>query len=144
MQKSNQNVVFFFDGSPNNYINVCLESLRKYNPLCRIFFFYKNPLIKLLYKKYKIDFIKIDKKRSKNKLLFYKVFAVNQICKTLDNNDLLLVFDVDILFQADPFELFKKYPEFDLYYTHCLMSKPDSLRKESIWKSVDTKVNAGV
>ena len=24
------------------------------------------------------------------------------------------------------------------------MSKPDSLRKESIWKSVDTKVNAGV
>ena len=144
MQKSNQNIVFFFDGLPNNYINVCLQSLRKYNPLCKIFFFYKNPLIKFFYKKYNIEFIKIDKKRSYNKLLFYKVFAVNQICKTLNNNDLLLVCDVDLLFQADPFNLFKENPEFDLYYTHCLMSKPDSLRKESIWKSVDTKVNAGV
>ena len=107
MQESSQNVIFFYDGLPNNYINVCLQSLRKYNPLCKIFFFYKNPLIKLFYKRYNIDFIKIDKERSKNKLLFYKVFAVNKICKTLNNDDLLLVFDVDLLFQADPFNLFK-------------------------------------
>ena len=144
MQKNIQNIVFFFDGIPNNYINVCLQSLRKYNPLCKIFFFYKNPLIKFFYKKYNIEFIKIDKKRSKNKLLFYKVFGVNQVCQTLDNDDLLLVFDVDLLFQSDPFYMFEEYPEFDFYYTHCIMSKPDSLREESIWKSVEAKVNGGV
>ena len=66
MQKNIQNTVFFFDGAPNNYINVCLQSLRKQNPLCKIFFFYKNPLIKLFYKRYDVQFIKIDKKKSKN------------------------------------------------------------------------------
>lgn len=144
MLKSSENVVFFYDGLPKNYINVCLQSLRKYNPFCKIFFFYKNPLIKFSYKKYKIEFIKIDKKRSKNKLLFYKIFAVNKICQTLNNDDLLLVFDVDLLFQSNPFKLFEEFPNFDLYYTYCLMSKPDSLRKESIWKSVESKVNGGV
>jgi len=45
MLKSSENVVFFYDGLPKNYINVCLQSLRKYNPFCKIFFFYKNPLL---------------------------------------------------------------------------------------------------
>ena len=144
MQKFSKNVIFFYDGRPNNYITVCLQSLRRYNSSCHIYFFYKNPLIKLFYKKYNINFIKIDFKESKNKLLFYKVFSVNKICQTLNENDLLLVFDVDLLFQDDPFSLFQEFPDYDLYYTHCLMSKPDSLRKESIWKSVQTKVNGGV
>ena len=144
MLQGSQNVIFFYDGLPNNYINVCLQSLRKYNQNCNIFFFYKNPLIKYRYKKFNINFIKIDNKRSKNKLLFYKVFAVNQITQSLSNLDLLLVFDVDLLFQADPFKMFEEFKGFDFYYTHCLMSKPDSLRKKSIWESVKTKVNGGV
>ena len=144
MQKGVQNVVFFYNGMPNNYIKVCLESLRKYNPLCKIFFFYSNPLIKFLYKRFNITFLKIDKSQSKNKLLFYKVYSVKKICQILKNNDLLLVFDVDLLFQGDPFEVFEEFPNYDFYYTHCLMSKPDSLREERIWKSVDNKVNGGV
>ena len=144
MQEVSQNVIFFYDGLPNNYIKVCLQSIRKYNSLCKIFFFYKNPLIKIFYKKYNINFFKIDKDKSKNKLLFYKVFSVNKISQMLKDNDLLLVLDVDLLFQSDPFYLFKEFPNFDLYYTHALMSKPDSLRKKSIWKSVETKVNGGV
>ena len=117
---------------------------RKYNPFCKIFFFYRNPLIKILYKKYNINFIKIDKKQSKNKLLFYKVLSVNKICSLLKDEDLLLVFDVDLLFQSDPFNLFKEFPNFDIYYTHCIMSKPESLRKRELWESVETKVNGGV
>ena len=144
MQKFSKNVIFFYDGSPNNYINVCLQSLRRQNSSCNIYFFYKNPLIKFFYKKYNINFIKIDLKESKNKLLFHKVFSVNKICQNLNENDLLLVFDVDLLFQNDPFSLFQEFPDFDLYYTHCLMSKPDSLRKKNIWKSVESKVNGGV
>tara|TARA_Y100001978_G_scaffold141904_2_gene127011 strand:+ start:1100 stop:2008 length:909 start_codon:yes stop_codon:yes gene_type:complete len=144
MQDSTENVIFFYDGAPNNYINVCLQSLRMQNSTCTIYFFYKNPLIKFFYKKYEINFIKIDLKESKNKLLFYKVFSVNKICQTLNDNDLLLVFDVDLLFQNDPFSLFQESPNCDLYYTHCLMSKPDSLREEKIWKSVESKVNGGV
>ncbi len=144
MHESFQNIIFFYDGKPNNYIKVCLESFRRYNKLSKIFFFYRNPLIKAFYKKYKINFIKIDKKESKNKLLFYKVFCVKKICKMLKNDDLILVCDVDVLFQADPFCLFKEFPNYDFYYTHCLMSKPESLRKETIWKSVESRVNGGV
>ena len=124
------------------YIKVCLESFRRHNNVSKIFFFYRNPLIKFFYKKYNINFIKIDKKQSKNKLLFYKVFCVKKICKKLKDDDLIMVCDVDVLFQADPFLLFKEFPNYDFYYTHCLMSKPESLRKE--WKSVESKVNGGV
>lgn len=144
MKESCKNVIFFFNGLPNNYINVCLQSFRMYNPLCKIFFFYSNPLIKLFYKKYNITFVQIDKKQSKNKLLFYKISSVKKICHMLNDNDLLLVCDVDLLFQSDPFNLFNQFPNFDIYYTHCLMSKPDSMREKKLWQSVETKVNGGV
>tara|TARA_Y100000589_G_C27090329_1_gene603619 strand:- start:242 stop:1150 length:909 start_codon:yes stop_codon:yes gene_type:complete len=144
MQKNVQNVIFFYDGMPNNYIKVCLQSLRKYNSSCNIFFFYRNPFIKICYRKYKVNFVKIDKKKSKNKLLFYKIFSVNKICQMLNQNDKLLVFDVDLLFQGDPFKLFEEFPNYDIYYTHSILSKPDSLRKKYIWDSVKSKVNGGV
>ena len=47
MLKSSENVVFFYDGLPKNYINVCLQSLRKYNPFCKIFSFYIKPFNKI-------------------------------------------------------------------------------------------------
>tara|TARA_A100001388_G_C28744650_1_gene488753 strand:+ start:418 stop:1326 length:909 start_codon:yes stop_codon:yes gene_type:complete len=144
MKSSNENIIFFYDSFPVNYIDVCLQSLRKYNSTCNIYFFYKNPLIKIFYKKYNINFIKIDRKKSKNKLLFYKVFAVKEIVKKLKNNDSLLVCDVDLLFQGNPFLMFDEFPDNDIYYTHCLMSGPESLRNEKIWKSVINKVNGGV
>lgn len=144
MKLGKENIIFFYNGFPNNYIDVCLQSLRKFNSKCNIFFLYKNPLIKLFYKKYNINFIKIDKKKSKNKLLFYKVYSVYQIIQNLNDFDKLLICDVDILFQNDPFLMFKQFPENDLYYTHCIMSKAESLRNEKLWKSVVNKVNAGV
>ncbi len=144
MNPSKENIIFFYDSYPVNYIKVCLESLRKQNSRCNIFFFYKNPLIKIFYKQFDINFIKIDKVKSKNKLLFYKVYAVKEIANKLNYNDFLLVCDVDLLFQKNPFLMFEEFPENDIYYTHCLMSGPESMRKERIWKSVLNKVNGGV
>ena len=144
MYSSKENIIFFYDSYPVNYIKVCLESLRKHNPKCNIIFFYKNPLIKIFYKKFNINFIKIDRIKSRNKLLFHKVYCVKEIANQLNHNDLLLVCDVDLLFQENPFLMFEEFPENDFYYTHCLMSGPESKREEKIWRSVETKVNAGV
>ena len=144
MYSSKENIIFFYDSYPVNYIKVCLESLRKHNPKCNIFFFYKNPLIKIFFKKFNINFIKIDRIKSRNKLLFHKVYCVKEIANQLNHNDLLLVCDVDLLFQENPFLMFEEFPENDFYYTHCLMSGPESKREEKIWRSVETKVNAGV
>ena len=143
MSSSKQNIIFFYDSYPVNYINVCLESLKNITHHVT-FIFYKNPLIKIFYKKYNINFIKIDRHKSKNKLLFYKVYAVSEIVKNLKNNDSLLVCDVDLLFQENPFLMFDQFPDNDIYYTHCLMSGPESMRHEKIWKSVTNKVNGGV
>ena len=59
-------------------------------------------------------------------------------------NSKILILDFDILFQNDPFLMFKQHPNYDFYYTHCIMSTPDSLRPEELWKSVEYKVNGGV
>ena len=40
--------------------------------------------------------------------------------------------------------MFDEYPENDLYYTHCLMSKAESKRPKEIWQSVQYKINGGV
>ena len=144
MKRTKENIIFFYDGYPENYIKVCLESLRKHNTRCNIFFLYKNPLIKLFYKKYDINFIKIDRVKSKNKLLFYKGCVVQEIANKLKNDDYLLVCDVDLLFQKNPFLMFEEYPGNDFYYTHCLMSRPESMREERIWKLPGTRVNGGV
>tara|TARA_Y100000991_G_C21959723_1_gene343838 strand:+ start:273 stop:1181 length:909 start_codon:yes stop_codon:yes gene_type:complete len=144
MNPNKENIIFFYDSFPVNYIKVCLQSLRKHNPTCNIFFFYKNPLIKIFYRKFNINFIKIDRVKSKNKLLFYKVYSVKEIANKLNLNDFLLVCDLDILFQNNPFLMFDQFPGNDFYYTHCLMSGPESKREEKIWKNCVNKVNGGV
>ena len=68
-----------------------------------IIFIYKNPLIKFFYKRYEINFIKIDRVKSKDKLLFYKGCAVQEIANKLNHDDFLLVCDVDLLFQKNHF-----------------------------------------
>ena len=40
--------------------------------------------------------------------------------------------------------MFKDYKGNDFYFTNSLISKPDSLRPEKIWSSIDCKVNVGV
>ena len=81
---------------------------------------------------------------SKNKLLFHKVYSVKEIANKLNLNDFLLVCDLDVLFQKNPFLMFEEFPGNDFYYTHCLMSGPESKREEKIWKDCNNKVNGGV
>ena len=139
-----ENVVFIWDGPPKNYITVCLESLRLYNKNCIIYFYYSDNSIVQSYKKFDIDFIKIDEKKCKDRLQYYKVLISKNLCYKLKLNSKILILDCDLLFQNNPFLIFKEHPNYDFYYTHCLMSSPDSLRPESIWKSVKYKVNGGV
>ena len=57
-----EHAVFIFDGPPKNHIRVCLESLRRVNANCKIYFYYSNPLMKFKLRGLNIDFIKIDQK----------------------------------------------------------------------------------
>lgn len=139
-----ENIIFIWDGPPKNYINVCLESLRLYNKNCIIYFYYSNSSIITIYEKYNIRFIKIAETECKNKLQYYKVLIARNLCYESKLNSKILILDFDILFQNDPFLMFKENPNYDFYYTHCLMSKEDSLRPEKLWKSVEYKVNGGV
>lgn len=139
-----EHVILLWDGPPKNYINVCLESLRLYNKNCIINFFYNNEIIIKEYEKYNINFIKINRKECYNKLQYYKILITNKLCNKLDNNDKILILDCDLLFQNNPFSMFSKFPNNDIYYTHSIMSTKDSLRPNEMWKNIDYKVNGGV
>ena len=141
---SSEHAIFLFDGAPKNHMKVCLQSLRMHNKKCKIYFYYRNPLFKILLRNLDINFFKIDDKISKGRPQFYKIVMTNNLISGLKHNDKVLVLDNDLLFQKDPFEMFSEYPNFDFYYTRCIMSKPDSLRPEKIWKSVKYSVNGGV
>ncbi len=138
--------IFTHFGPPKNYIDICLDSLRRSNSSCKIYFFYSNYLVKLFYKKYDIKFIKIDKKICKNykEINFYGILMLQKLLREFNNNDQILMLDVDLLFQSNPFEMFNEYANNDLYYSYCIMSKPESLRPKSIWSKVKWKVNSGV
>ena len=125
-------------------MKVCLQSLRMHNPNCTIHLHYDNFFTKLKFKKFNIEFKKVDKKICQNRPVFYKTLMAKELCMKLPDGDRMLVMDFDILFQDYPFLMFKEFPNNDIYYTHCLMSKKDSLRPEKIWKSVKYKVNGGV
>jgi len=139
-----EHIIFIWDGSPKNYINVCLESLRLYNQQCIIHFHYSYESIKQVYQKFNIDFVKINNIECKNKLQYYKILITKRLCETLNDNDKILVLDFDLLFQDNPFNMFKKFPNNDFYFTECIWTTSDSLRDEKLWKIIKYKVNGGV
>lgn len=139
-----ENILFIWDGEPNNYVTVCLESLRLHNKNCKIYFYYSNENIIREYKKFNIEFILIDKSICKNRFQYYKILISKNLCYKLNENEKLLVLDCDLLFQNDPFLLFSENENSDFYYTHSILSTKDSLREDNIWKGVDYRVNGGV
>lgn len=135
--------IFIWDGKPNNYINVCFQSLRLYNQTCNIKLYYSDETFIENYKHFNINFIKIDKNEAKNRLQYYKILITKNLLDKIDKNDKILILDCDLLFQNDPFNLFND-KQGDIYYTHSILSTPDSLREKSIWENVEYKVNGGV
>ena len=142
-----QYVVLVWNGEPKNYLNVCFESLRLYNPNCKIYLYYDNEQTKLEVSKKvsvscNINFLKIDKTNFKSPQ-YYQILKLYELSLELNENDQLLALDCDLLFQNDPFLIFQENSG-DFYYSHSIVCLPDSLRPESIWKSVTYRVNAGV
>ena len=129
------NILFIWDSKPINYIDVCLQSLRLYNTNCNIYFYYYDDEIKNRYYKYNINFIKINYTEFKNKRMFYKINSTYQLIQKLDINSRLLILDCDLLFQNDPFIMFDKYKNYDLYYTTSVMTQ---------WININYCVNGGV
>ena len=115
-----ENIIFIWNNKPNNYVKVCLESLRLYNKTCNIFFYYDNKLKQIIeeYKKFNIIFREIDVNESKDKFQYYKLLITKNILKELNYTDKLLILDCDLLFQNNPFLMFDEYPNNDLYYTY--------------------------
>ena len=97
-----EHIIFIWDGSPKNYINVCLESLRLYNQQCIIHFHYSYESIKQVYQKFNIDFVKINNIECKNKLQYYKILITKRLCETLNDNDKILITIKTNLFQHSP------------------------------------------
>ena len=108
-----EHALFMWNALPTNYIGVCLESLRRYNKHCKIHFLYRNCLVKHLYSKYDINFIKLSRAESKKKLVLTNILTVRKLCLELKKGDKILILDPDILFQDDPFLMFKEHPQGD-------------------------------
>jgi len=138
-----QHVILLWDGSPVNYLKVCIQSLRLYNSQCSIYLHYLNKEVTKAYERFNINFIKINREQFQGKRLFYKIDQSRLLCERCEDGDQILVFDNDILFQNDPFNMFKETKDGDLYYTHCIMSKPESLRPKELWDSMKYRVNGG-
>ena len=139
-----EHILFIWDSDPKPYITVCLESLRLYNKDCNIHFYYAKESTKKRYEQFNINFIKIDADMIKNKFQYYKISISRDLCQSLPDDSKVLILDCDLLFQNDPFLMFDQYDKSDIYYTHTILSTPDSLRPDKIWKSVKYKVNGGV
>ena len=99
-----ENIIFIWNNKPNNYVKVCLESLRLYNKSCNIFFYYDNNLKQIIeeYKKFNIIFREIDVNESKNKFQYYKLLITKNILNELNYTNKLLILDCDLLFQNNP------------------------------------------
>ena len=135
--------IFVWNGKFVNYIKVCFESLRLYNKNCEIYLYYNDKSIKEnLSCDLNINFIEIDEKYLKSPQ-YYQIYKLNELVNKLNQNDKMLALDCDLLFQNDPFLVFKE-GDGDLYYSHSILSTPDSLRPKKIWKSLTYKVNSGV
>ena len=91
-----------------------------------------------------MNFIKIDQKIAKGRPQFYKILMTHNLVINLPEEEKVLALDNDMLFQDDPFLMFKQFPNNDFYYTRSILSKPESMRPEKIWKSVKYPVNGGV
>ena len=130
-----EQIIFVWDGDYNNYINVCLKSLRRYNKKCNITFFYLNNKIPTYFTDLNINFIKLDINKWTNRRMHHKVELTKKILDELPLNSKLLLLDCDLLFQNDPFLMFKQNKNYDLYYTTCVMS---------LWKEIDYPINGGV
>ena len=137
-----EHVIFVWSGKFSNYIQVCLTSLRIYNKECIIYFYYNDiNLPKNLDKDLNINFCKIQNNLFKSPQ-YYQIIKLDELSKHLNKNDKILALDCDLLFQNNPFLIFEEKGDF--YYSHSILSKPDSLRPEKLWKSVTYRVNSGV
>ena len=139
-----QNILFIWDGKPVNYLKVCIQSLRLYNKKCNIYFYYLDNDLKSFLSNLNINLIKIDNKKWNKRRLHHKLELTKKILSESDINSELLVLDCDLLFQNDPFLMFKQYPNNDFYYSTCIMSTKDSLRPENLWKDMEYCINGGV
>ena len=131
----NQQIIFIWDGNYNNYLNVCLQSLRLYNKLCKVNLFYLEETIPKYFQNLNINFTKINKNKWINRRLHHKLELTKEVLKDSPKNSELLVLDCDLLFQDDPFLMFKQYPNYDFYYTTCVMT---------LWRKINYCVNGGV
>ena len=110
---SSEDALFIFDGPPKNHIRVCLESLRKVNDKFNIYFYYSNPLMKFKLRGLNMNFIKIDQKIAKGRPQFYKILKTHNLVSNLSEEQKVLALDNDMLFQDDPFLMFKEFPNND-------------------------------
>ena len=73
-----QYIFFIWDGKPNNMVKVCLQSLRFYNKLCTILFYYLDSSIPEKYKKWNIKFILLENKKWKNRRMCHKIELIKK------------------------------------------------------------------
>lgn len=128
--------LMIYDGPLNNWvkqsINTFLTSTAKSH--AQIYFHYGHNSIPSSYiGNSRIKFIRLGK-QWKNRRMCHKIELANATASIIPIGSKLLVLDCDLLFQNDPFDMFK-HQIGDFYYTCVVMS---------LWRHIPYCVNGGV
>jgi len=107
----------------DNMLETCINSLRavELKSECQIIVCtdgVPEDFEKCLSEKYGVFWVKVPKLKMKNRRATCKIEVLTTIAQTMKNDeDLILVSDVDVYYQSDPFKPFADYPDMDLGLT---------------------------
>lgn len=112
---------FVYHRKDDNMLETCINSLRVVNPECNIVIVTDGVPLELHDKmrdKYRVVWFNVTPSQMHKRRATCKIEMLNEIIKDLENNKAnILVSDVDIYFQWNPFTPFEEYPEMDLGLT---------------------------
>lgn len=114
----NRNIVsiFYSNRIPITLLEIALTTLRKYTPdsIINLFVYnVRNSLIAQLSKRLNLKIIRLARKDWVNRKMACRVEKIKEIDKCYGDN--LILLDIDLIFKADPFEIFKN--DFDVFVT---------------------------
>lgn len=129
-----EHAVLMWDGRPQNFISVCIQSLRNVNPNCVIWVHYRDEYFKQNISTSNVRFKRLDESLWQNRRLAHRLELLLDLAMSDPDGSRILYLDPDLFFQRDPFSMMDEYPGGDLYYTTTVMQT----------EYVGSSVNAGV
>ncbi len=106
--------IFIFVGKIDLLVKKCIKTLKEHSN-CEVRFFTIQDELenKHFLDELEISYFEIDRSKWTNRRMTHKIEIANDLIT--EYQDCVLILDCDLIFQADPFKIFKN--DFDIFYT---------------------------